>query len=56
MLHPEIRSGDPGMKAKRLASSLNFLQAFIFRLEAASGFEPEMAILQTAALPLGYAA
>jgi hypothetical protein len=30
MLHPEIRSGDPGMKAKRLASSLNFLQAFIF--------------------------
>jgi hypothetical protein len=27
-----------------------------FDLEAASGFEPEMAILQTAALPLGYAA
>ena len=25
-------------------------------MEAASGFEPEMAILQTAALPLGYAA
>jgi hypothetical protein len=29
---------------------------FIFKLEAASGFEPEIAILQTAALPLGYAA
>ena len=29
---------------------------YILKLEAASGFEPEIAILQTAALPLGYAA
>jgi hypothetical protein len=45
---PVFLTGKNIMKAKRLASYLNYLQAFIFRLEAASGFEPEMAILQTA--------
>jgi hypothetical protein len=47
---------DLARNKKRLASYCNYLQAFTVLMEAASGFEPEMAILQTAALPLGYAA
>ena len=35
---------------------MKFLASLMFQLEAAPGFEPGIAILQTAALPLGYAA
>jgi hypothetical protein len=39
---------DLARNKKRLASYCNYLQAFTVLMEAASGFEPEMAILQTA--------
>lgn len=41
------------IKLKRKSSIVNSMELI---LEAPSGIEPEMAILQTAALPLGYGA
>lgn len=41
------------IKLKRKSSIVNPMELI---LEAPSGIEPEMAILQTAALPLGYGA